>query len=377
MKKNFMMVALAALFVSAATCVAGCSMQDFVEKFTGAASGSAVSGDVVLPEYVSGQAVEIEDYDPLALVELGQYKGVEVDCTVSDEEIDAELDSLLQQHPIELEGTAKNGDEVNIDYSGKQNGKKFDGGTAKDQTITLGSSGFIDGFDDAVIGMKTGEKKDAKMKFPDDYHDEKIAGKNVVFTIKLNYIVGSKNMVDDAYIKKNTEQKTLEDWKAATKKSLADVKKSGAATTAMDMVFKTSKVKSIPPTLLLAEKEMTRTNFLNTISQQGIDLQTALSMQGKTEAEFEDMLLEQAKSTCEAELICEAIAATEKLDVSDQAVQKYIDDMVVQSGRTLDDIKESFVQYYGTAEKFEDYMKTAYVYNTVAKFVGDNAKIKE
>ena len=377
MKKNFLMVALAALIVTTATCVVGCSFDEFVSKFTGAASGSAVSGGA-LPEYVSGQAVEIEEYDALELVELSNYIGVEVDCTVSDEELDAELDNLLAEKPLKIEtGTAKNGDKVNIDYSGKKDGKKFDGGTAEDQTITLGESGFIDGFDDAVIGMKVGEKKDAHLKFPDDYHDEKLAGKKVIFTIKLNYIAGVKNMVDDEYIKKNTDYKTLDEWKTETKKSLAETKKSSAAVTATGKVLDESKVKSVPPTLLLAEKEMTRASFMAQIAQYGVDLDTALQMQGKTKEVFEDELLKQAQKTCEAELICEAIIEKENLDVSDAAVQKYIDDMVAQSGNTLDTIKQNFQNAYGTAMTFEDYMKTAYEYNTVSEFIGKNAKIIE
>ena len=376
---------IAAVAVLSIACLTACSMDDFTEKFIGAASGSAVdegvasaTGSAALPTYVSGQAVDIEEYNALELVELGQYKDVPVDCTVTDDEIQGDIDTLLDEHPQKIkEGTAENGMTVNIDYSGKLDGKKFDGGTAKGTTIKLGESGMIEGFDDAIIGMKVGEKKDAELTFPDEYpNDPDMAGKKTVFTMKLNYIEDRE--LNDEYIKKNTEYKTVQEYKDALKKTLKDSKKANVSASAMQQVVESSKVKSVPPTLLLAEKEMMRAQMENQMAQYGMTIADALAQFGQTEEQFEQYLVEQAQPMAETELILEAIALKENIDLSEAKLNAYTEDLGKQSqDGTVDSIKQAYKEYYGTAMPFEHYMRSSYIYKEVSKLVGDAAKIVE
>ena len=172
-------VTAAAMALAAAIVLTGCSWDDVAEKFIGTQGKET--------QVVTGGAIEIEAYSPEQCITLGQYKGVEVDCTVPDDKVEAQIESLLSQHISYKhikEGTAASGMDVNIDYSGKIDGKKFDGGSAEDQMIELGNSGFIDGFDEGVAGMKVGETKDLNLQFPDDYQmDKSLAGKKVVFRL--------------------------------------------------------------------------------------------------------------------------------------------------------------------------------------------------
>ena len=383
-KRKGAVMTIAAVAVLSIACFTACSMDDFTEKFVGAASGSAVeasagaSGSAALPAYVSGQAVDIEEYDAVELVELGEYKGIPVDCTVTDEEIQGDIDTLLDEHPQKIkEGTAENGMSVNIDYSGKLNGKKFDGGTAKGTTIKLGESGMIEGFDDAIIGMKVGEKKEAELTFPEDYpNDPDLAGKKTVFTMKLNYIEDRE--LNDDYIAKNTDYKTVQEYKDSLKKTLADSKKANKAATAMQKVVETSKVKSVPATLLLAEKEMMRAQMENQMAQYGMTIADALAQFGQTEEQFEDYLVEQSKPMAETELIMEAIAIKEGVDLSDATINKYTEDLGKQSqDGTVDSIKQAYKEYYGTAMPFEHYIRSSYIYTKVSELVGNAAKIIE
>ena len=384
MKKSLgAVMTIAAVCVLSVMCMVGCSLEDFTEKFVGVASGSAVAasggaGGMSSSELASGQAVELEEYDALKLVELGEYKGVLVDCTVTENDIQSDIDTLFDEHPQKLKkGTAENGMTVNIDYSGKLDGKKFDGGTAKGTTIKLGESGMIPGFDDGIIGMKVGEKKDVELTFPEKYeNDPNLAGKKAVFTMKLNYI--EDRTLNDEYVKKNTEYKTVAEYKESLMNAQKESKKAAAPTTAMEKVAADSKVTSIPETLLLAQKGMMRSEMENQMAQYGMSIADALKQTGQDEAQFEEYLTQRASTMCETELIMEAIALKENVDLSQEALDKYLEEMGKNSqDGTVDSIKSAYTSYYGSAMPFEHYIRSSYIYQKVTEIVGNAAKIIE
>ena len=176
MKKRAVIIST---LLSVSLMLTGCSWSDIKAKFTGEDTGANTGAS---QDYVASECVTVPE-----------YKGISVDCTVSDEDLQSEIDSFLQENSSEKKvkkGKCKEGDSVNIDYVGKVDGKAFDNGSAEGQTITLGSSGYVDGFDDGVIGMKVGQKKDIDVTFPEDYQKTSLAGKPAVFTGTLNYISG-------------------------------------------------------------------------------------------------------------------------------------------------------------------------------------------
>ena len=143
-------------------------------------------------------------------VKIETYKGLKIkkyEYNVTDADIDAEAKKLLERKATEVEVTdraCKNGDKVNIDFSGSVDGEKFAGGTAEEYDLVLGSGSFIPGFEAQVEGMKVGENKDITVKFPDDYQAENLKGKEAVFAIKLNKITENKlPELTDAYVKEN------------------------------------------------------------------------------------------------------------------------------------------------------------------------------
>lgn len=174
MKKKYIVAILLGLMTCMLT---GCST-DSIPSFHAMLFGEE--------EYVS------LGYDPSDYVTLGKYKNIEVEKSVSDGDVQSALDSMIaagDEKEVKSSDTlVKKNQLINFDYEGKVNGKAFDGGTAESQFLRVGSGKMIDGFEDALVGMKVGEKKDAKVTFPKDYRETSLAGKEAVFTLKVNYI---------------------------------------------------------------------------------------------------------------------------------------------------------------------------------------------
>lgn len=354
----------------------GCSWEDVKSKFVGQDS-------------VSGASISLDEIDTEECVTLGTYKGVEVDCTVSDDEIQSQIDTLLSNNPNVKKikkGTCKKGQSVNIDYVGKMNGKKFDGGSEEGRTITLGSSGFIDGFDDGVIGMKVGEKKDVKLKFPSDYQpNPDLAGKDAVFTVTVNYIEKSEDAkFDDAFVKKNTNYKTVAEYKTKTKESLANSKKESAGSTAMETVEKNSKFVSVPEELKQSCSNQLDSYYRYMGTSNGYpDFKTFLTAMKMTEDAYKKTLAEGAETLAKSQLLTAAIAAKENLSVTDDEVKKQISDAVAASassgGEKMDEntLREQFKSIYGDSITLEEYYKINLLNEKVLNMLKENAKIKE
>lgn len=324
-----------------------------------------------------------KDYDVEECVTLPQYKGIEVDCKISDEDIDAVISSDLSAHSTEnkiTEGTCKSGDTVNIDYEGKIDGTAFDGGTAEDQTITLGQSGYIDGFDDGVIGMKVGETKDLKLKFPDDYHKDDLKGKNVVFTVKLNYM--SETIVpelNEEFVTANTDYKTVDEYREGKRQELLKDKKDQAAQEAYAEVEEKAEVKQYPESLIEICSSQLDSYYRNYMAPQyGFsDFNTFLEQMNMTEDTYKQSLKQAAEGIAKTQLVTGAIAAKEGIEVTDEEVKEQIDTAVSQSGQEESELRKSFEELYGTVITLEEYYWVTLITNKVIDFVGENAKLIE
>ncbi|WP_051437801.1 trigger factor [Eubacterium xylanophilum] len=373
MKKST--VILSTLLISSIL-VTGCSWGDVKNKFTGedTASGSAVSGSAV---------IEIEDYNPEECVTLPEYKGVEVDCTVKADEIKADIDSDLGSHSKEKkikDRACKSGDTVNIDYEGKADGKAFDGGTAKEQDLVLGSGSMIPGFEDGIVGMKPGEQKDVKVTFPKDYNTKELAGKDAVFTIKLNFI--KKTIIPkltEEYVKKNTDHKSIDEYKKSVEEKLAKQKKDSAPSNAFGKVLEKVEVKKYPKGLKEVYIEQLKTYYASMAKSYGAsDLKGFAEMQGMTEQQFiESSITPGAENMAKQHLAAEAIAAKEGIDVSDDDVKTEIDKIVKQQNVEVSKLEENYKSMYGSSMSLNDYFKIMLKQNKVVELVGKNAKIKE
>ena len=204
MKKKYIVAILLGLMTCMLT---GCST-DSIPSFHAMLFGEE--------EYVS------LGYDPSDYVTLGKYKNIEVEKSVSDSDVQSALDSMIaagdEKEVKSSDTVVKKNQLINFDYEGKVNGKAFDGGTAESQFLRVGSGKMIDGFEDALVGMKVGEKKDAKVTFPKDYRETSLAGKEAVFTLKVNYIYKEATDALVAKLDSAYNTKTVKAFKEAAKK---------------------------------------------------------------------------------------------------------------------------------------------------------------
>ena len=204
MKKKYIVAILLGLMTCMLT---GCST-DSIPSFHAMLFGEE--------EYVS------LGYDPSDYVTLGKYKNIEVEKSVSDSDVQSALDSMIaagdEKEVKSSDTVVKKNQLINFDYEGKGNGKAFDGGTAESQFLRVGSGKMIDGFEDALVGMKVGEKKDAKVTFPKDYRETSLAGKEAVFTLKVNYIYKEATDALVAKLDSAYNTKTVKAFKEAAKK---------------------------------------------------------------------------------------------------------------------------------------------------------------
>lgn len=281
-------------------------------------------------------------------VKLGDYKNIPVD-TKSDtfkefyDDVIASDISTNNLYVRKTEGTVASGDTVNIDYEGKKDGVAFDGGTAQGYDLTIGSGSFIDGFEDGLIGKKIGDTVDLNLTFPENYQSTDLAGKAVVFTVKINYVKTDEERKPEDY-HKELNFDSLEDYEA-------DVTERAVKDYLLDTVKANSEIKDYPEkdteTIYTSYYNMLETNIQ---SQYGVDLATYLSYNNQTEDDFKSSLTDgQIKPLMEEQMVLYAVLDKEKLSVSDDDVKAKIDETLKNYGSasvTADTLKEFYGDYY-------------------------------
>ncbi|ETT64145.1 trigger factor [Paenibacillus sp. FSL H8-0457] len=282
-------------------------------------------------------------------VKLGEYKGVEVAAVaaeVSDEELNEELERLQQRH-AELtvidEGASQSGDIVVIDFDGSVDGVPFEGGQAERYSLELGSNTFIPGFEDQVIGMATGDFKDVEVTFPETYHAEELANKQAVFKVKVHEIKRKQlPELDDEFAKDVSEFDTLDEYKEDLKKQLLTRKEQEAQgvreNEAVEKAAANAEVE-IPEAMIQSEVQNMMRDFDNRLRQQGMNLEMFLSFSGQTNADLEGQMKDDAEKRVRNNLVLEQIAKEEKLEVSEEEINKELENMADTYKRSADEIR--------------------------------------
>ena len=186
MKKKLLTVLLAGCMVLSLTACGSKEAENQTEQ-----TGESVADETATEEEAEDTtAIDASVMGTSTLTKLGEYAGLTyspVDTTVTDEEIETEIQYLLSSYPTkEAQEVVGEDSYVNIDYVGTKDGVAFDGGTASSQELSIANSGYIEGFAESIVGMKVGETKDCPMTFPEDYGVEELNGADVVFTITVN-----------------------------------------------------------------------------------------------------------------------------------------------------------------------------------------------
>ena len=288
-------------------------------------------------------------------VELAQYTDHKIgkeEASVSEEELEASLVELRKQNATiaPKDGQAENGDIVVIDFEGSVDGVPFEGGKAENHELELGSHSFIEGFEDQLVGSSAGIEVDVKVRFPDNYGPEEIAGKDAVFHVKVNE-VKQKILpeLDDEFVKElnmpNVEN--VLQLKDSRREQLLKQKENANKRNYLDKLFEEIRKESkfdIPEEILAEEIENRKKDLQNRLAQSGIDLEQYLVLTRMSEEDLNNQLRGEAQKGLESWLILDEVGKKEKIDISEEEVEFELAKMADQYNMSIDQIKEALGQ---------------------------------
>ena len=311
-------------------------------------------------------------------VKLGKYKGIElkkIEYNVTDADIEHELGHMADRNSrlVTVEDRpVENGDITVIDFEGFVDGKAFEGGKAENHELTIGSNTFIPGFEDQIVGMKTGEEKDINVTFPEEYFSEELKGKDAVFKIKLHEIKRKElPKLDDDFAKDTSEFDTLKELKDSIKEKLEHENKHRAEHETEDAAIKavvdTAEV-DIPSGMIETELDNMIRDMEQRMAYQGMKFEQYLQMIGKSMEDFRKENEEMAKNSVKTRLTLEAIVNAEKVEPKQEDVDSRLKEMAEMYGQKEEDLKKN--------EQFVNYVKDSLKNEAVIRFIIDNAKIK-
>ena len=325
-------------------------------------------------EETASQEETAESTEISGQVELGQYKGVEIekaDRTVTDEEVQDAVTSRLEANPdlVEVDRPAQNGDTVNIDFVGLHDGVAFDGGTAEGYDLVLGSGSFIDGFEDGLVGAVKGQELSLELTFPDPYQNNPdLAGEDVVFDVTVNRVEESHTPeLNDAFVQRISDFDTVDAWEADLRSQLEEAKAQQADTQEenelFDAVVANATFTGIDSSVEAEYERLTEQNE-NLLALQGVTLDQYLSIFGVDQATYEESMHNQADYNVKLELVLQAVFDQENLEIGDEARQ------AVAEANGVEDF-DSVIDLAGEtdAERFARNW-------TAMKFLKDNAVYK-
>ena len=283
-------------------------------------------------------------------VTLGDYKGLTVNVTkqtVTDADIDAriEQDRKKVARQIDVEGALENGDTVKLNYMGTVDGVAFEGGTAENQTLTLGSGQFIPGFEEQMVGMNIGEEKDLNVTFPEKYHSEELAGKNAVFHVKVLSATRTElPKLDDDFAADASEYNTFAEYKDSIVKELNDrAAKNNEIAVENALVEKAVENASmdIPKAMINEQTNYLLREMQMRMAYQGLKMEDYLKYTGQTIEQLADMYKGEAEHHVKVELTLDAIRKAEGIEPTDEDVAKQIAEQAERMGQSVEDFEKT------------------------------------
>ena len=283
-------------------------------------------------------------------VKLGKYKGVKIEKiehNVTDEDVNKAIEDEQKKNArvIYVEDRAvESGDIAVIDFDGSVDGVAFDGGKGEDYELEIGSNTFIPGFEDQLIGAKTGDEVKVEVKFPEEYHAAELAGKDAVFMVNVKSIK-TKELpeLDDDFASEVSEFDTLEEYKKSVKEKLeaqaAERVKAETENAVVEAVVKTAEF-DLPDAMVEFEIDRNVNDFAQRLRYQGLDINTYLSYIGGDMDSFRENFKEQAKTSCSTTLVLEAIMKKEGIEANDEEFELNLVDMSKKYNMELDKLKE-------------------------------------
>ena len=222
---------------------------------------------------------------------------------------------------IKEDGAIENGDTVKLDFEGFANGEAFEGGKAEQYELEIGSNSFIPGFEEQMVGMKTGEEKDVEITFPEEYHAAELAGQPAVFKVKVHEIKTKEiPALDDELAKEIDEEvESLEALRTKLKEKTANEKKSASETALRDDLVEAAARNAeidIPEVMITSETDRMMDEFAQRLQQQGMNLELYFQFSGQNEEALREQMKDDALNRVRVSLVLEAIGKAEKIEVT-------------------------------------------------------------
>ncbi|HLR52829.1 MAG TPA: trigger factor, partial [Candidatus Avamphibacillus sp.] len=284
-------------------------------------------------------------------VTLGEYKGLEVeeqDVTVTDEDVDHELEHQREHHAelvVKEDGEVEEEDTVVIDFEGFTDGEAFEGGKGENHSLEIGSGQFIPGFEEQLIGKKSGDETEVELTFPEDYHAEELAGKEAVFKVQIHEIKEKElPELDDEFAKDLDEEvETLDELKKKKKEELETQKKQEAENekreTLIEKASENAEVE-IPDVMVETELDQMVNEFEQRLQMQGMTLEMYSQFSGQDKDDLKDQMRDDAKKRVKTNLTLEAIIKEEGLEVSEEDVNAELENMSSMYNVEVEQLKQ-------------------------------------
>lgn len=316
-------------------------------------------------------------------VKLGQYKGIEVTKEVyvpTEEDIDHEI-KHMQEHIARMvdlpEGSAiEDGDTAVIDFEGFVDDVAFEGGKGEKYPLTVGSHTFIPGFEEQLIGVKSGEDCDVKVKFPEEYHSKDLAGKDAVFKVKVHE-VRRKDLppVDDDFVKDMREDcDTVAELREKLREELSERAEQMAVDVAQNKVLEqvVNNAEIDVPAVMIDDKlDQMLADFEGQLQYQGLTLDRFFQLTNSTRADWKAKQKDRAEMTVKQDLVLEAIVKAEDIQAEEADIDKQMQEVADAYGKTLQEIKNTFA----TNEQLRFFEYNVKMLKAI-EFINTNAVIK-
>ena len=350
--------------------------QAMVEKMYGAGMFYEDAANIVIPEEYDKALAEVKDIKITSQpaidvtqmekgkefiftaevatkpeVTLGQYKGIEVPETkveVTDEEIEAELKKVQEQNAREItvDRPAENGDTVVIDFEGSVDGEVFEGGTAENHPLVLGSGSFIPGFEDQLVGATADSDVEVNVTFPEDYQAKDLAGKAAVFKVKVHEIKKKElPEINDEFAQDVSEFDTLDEYKEDVKKGIAEQKEKAVRQEKQEKIIRQiveNAEMDIPDPMVITQTRQMMDQFAQQMQSNGLSMAQYYQFTGLTPDGLLEQMKPQAQKNIENRLVLEAIAAAEGITASEEEVEKEFANIAERYGLEVEKVKEIF-----------------------------------
>lgn len=377
-RKLFASAAILAMAIMAAACGKKAETKDS-EK----ASGSEVSASTLTedsPEIKELEALKVPaepKISEMGKITLPDLKGITVTVepleTVTTEEVDQAIQKTLEQNPTVVKDASKEGDTVNIDYSGSINGEKFDGGTAEKQDLKLGSGDFIPGFEDQLIGKKAGDEVTVKVTFPESYGNTELAGKDAEFAVKIHEVKRVATLTDE-WVKnyEGTTAETVESYRDQVREQLQARKDFNYHSNIQDQALQQiSEQAKIEPSEKLMEyaKAYLLDATLSQMKSYGMSVADIINMSGKTVAEYKEDAYARAEDYAKQLFLMRKLAADQGIKATDALLDELAEAESELTGVKTNRIK--LIEQYG-----KELVEEAAIRNAVMEYVETQIKVK-